>query len=168
MDIGIGLLATPTLAICCYLHPPSVTAHFRHTHTHKIKGEGTSKSSLSVGGRIRSCVGDTLPSGPGSFRLSLCLFLPPSLGENNYGTSAAFEGWLDGTDSYNLGGVSGQLGVSPQLVKQLSVEGGRLGLSCYLSSQGPRGRVGLGELISITHATTTAHHTTGSDRQMRS
>lgn len=70
----------------------------------------------------------------------LCFsFLPPSLGENNYGASAAFEGRLDGADGDGLGRVSGQLGVSPQLLKQQPVEGGCLGLSCYLSPEGPRG-----------------------------
>lgn len=38
------------------------------------------------------------------------------------------------------------MGVSPQLLEQLSVEGGSLGLSCYLSPEGKGG----GGLLSIT------------------
>lgn len=70
--------------------------------------------------------------------------LPPCLGENNDGASTAFEGRLDGADGHSLGGVSGQLRVSSQLLEQLPVEGGCLGLPCYLNSEGPRewGRVG--------------------------
>lgn len=37
------------------------------------------------------------------------------------------------------------MGVSPQLLEQLSVEGGSLGLSCYLSPEGKGGG-----LLSIT------------------
>lgn len=68
--------------------------------------------------------------------------LPPSLGENDYGASAAFEGRLDSANGYSLRRVSGQLGMSPQLLKQQPVEGGCLGLSCYLSPEGPRGEGG--------------------------
>lgn len=76
MDIGTGLMMIPTLDICCRLHPPFVT-QFRHPHT--INGEGICKSTFGVGGRIRSCVGDTLPSGPESFLVYPCLAYLPVL-----------------------------------------------------------------------------------------
>lgn len=60
MDIGKGLMTTPilTLVIYCYLHPPSATAHVRHTCTHtQNQREEICESELGAGGRIRSRVG---------------------------------------------------------------------------------------------------------------
>lgn len=130
MDIVTGVMK-----LCNLLLSPPTLCNSTHSHTHTMKGEQITCWRENQ---------DTLPSGPGSFHLYPPSFLPPSLGENNNGTSAAFEGRLDGTDSYGLGGVSGQVGVSPQLLEQLSVEGGRLGLSCYLSPEGPWGKGGVG------------------------
>lgn len=127
----------------CYLHPPSVTAHIRHTRTyHRRRGRVRAhqvwiRSFVGTGCDV---VGNSLPSGT-MINSPLCFsVLPPSLGENNEGTSAAFEGWLDSADSYSLRVVSGHFGVSPQLLEQLPVEDGRLGLPCYLSPQGPWGK----------------------------
>lgn len=80
-------------------------------------------------------------------------FLPPSLGENNDGTSAAFEGGLNCSCSQGLRGVSGHVGVPPQLLEQLSVEGGRLSLSRYLSPREPFGKDGGGYSQSRITAT---------------
>lgn len=61
--------------------------------------------------------------------------LPSTLCENYNGTSTGLKGGLDSSHSDSLRGVSGQLGVSPELLKQLSVEGGSLCLSRYLCAQ---------------------------------
>lgn len=52
-------IQTLTLAICCYLHPPSVAVHVKHTHTDKIIGEGNCKSMLLVGEGESGAVLDT-------------------------------------------------------------------------------------------------------------
>lgn len=137
-DWGTDNPPTLNLELCCYLHPPHITAH-THTHTYRSEGEGICLSTLGARGRIRTVRRHR------TFRIRFISplsfsFLPPSLSENNDGTSAAFEGRLNGSDSHGLWGVSGQLRVSPQLLEQLSVEGGRLGLSCYLSAGGRRGK----------------------------
>lgn len=79
--------------------------------------------------------------------------LPPSLGENNNCTSAALERRLHGSDSRHLGRISCQVGVSPQLFKQLPVESGCLCLAGDLSQ--PRGGTNWGRsggyLLSQTH-----------------
>lgn len=52
MDIGKGLMTTLTFTIWCYLHPPSATAHARHTCTYT--------QNQHIGGRLRSCVGQVV------------------------------------------------------------------------------------------------------------
>lgn len=150
MDIGTGLKTSPTLtlAICCYL---------RSTHPHiptPTQGEGQiiwRRESEAVLDRL-SFIWQHLTFRNRIISPLYFSFLPPSLGENNEGTSAAFEGGLNGSNGHSLWGVPGQLGMSPQLLKQLPVEGGRLGLSCYLNPEGPRGKGGWGGgLLSITH-----------------
>lgn len=86
-------------------------------------------------------------------------FLPPSLSENNDGTSTAFEGCFNSSHCYSLGGVSGQVGTFPQLLEQLSVEGGCFCLSCYLS---PEWKVTFKHTPLQTH---TGTHTTEKDWQ---
>lgn len=127
------------------------------THSHRIKGEGIWKDTLGVGrgGAVIMYMQGHLTFG--GFLTLRFTFLPPGLGENNEGTSAAFEGGLDGAHGHSLRGVSGQLAVSPQLLKQLSVEGGRLGLACYLRPEGPGARGGAGVLLSITRTLSLLH-----------
>lgn len=112
-----------------------------HTHTH-TRRMGIFTSTLGVWGRRRSWVkwaSTRLATPYLRTRIMSPLFhfsLPSSLSENNNGTSTAFEGWLNSSNSYCFCRISGQLRVSPQLHKQLSVEGGCLGLSCYLNPEG--------------------------------
>lgn len=154
-------IAGGTLKISCYLHPPYVTR--KHTRTHAYTHN---KRNLRRGD-INSILGDgcgwrTLTFGTRIVSLLSVSFLPSSLGENNYGAGAAFEGGLNGSDSHSLWGVSGQLGVPPQLLEQFSVEGGCLGLPCYLSTTM---REGWGSYSQSHTTTTTAHpviHTTWS------
>lgn len=147
MDIGIRLLTTLALVFAMsFLHPPSVTVHIWHTHTYTHTQNQRSGDMLEdiswwrENEELVKQVAMYLVTHLHDWHHFPCFsFLPPSLGENNDGTSAAFEGWLNSTDSYGLWRVSGQVWVSPQLFKQLPVEGGCLSLLCYLSPEGPRG-----------------------------
>lgn len=117
-------------------------AHSIRTHTHtNPKGRGLLEH-ISWWRENREFA---LPPALAPLFVSL---LPPSFGEDNDGASAAFEGCFDRTDGYCLWGVSSELGMSPQLFKQLPVEGSRLGLSCYLSPEWPRGE---GEGFTFNH-----------------
>lgn len=142
----------------CNSKNPLKHTRYTHTHKHESKGEGFVRAHKLVEGGLgvflTSCTGIAFPVS----------FLPPGFGEDNDGASAAFEGCFDGTNGYRLWRVSSQLGVPPQLLKQLPVEGSRLGLSCYLSPERPRG--GRGGLYFQSHQKmffSTTTHSAGRD-----
>ncbi len=173
MDTVTGLLTTPTLTICCYLHPPSVTvphhtcAHTHtNTHTHTESKERENQELCWTGSHL---LGDTLPSGPGSFHLCASLSYLPVLvrtmkalaqhlkDDSTAPTATASEGSLVRWECL--------LSSSNSCLWKVAASASRA-----IWAQRDHG-VRVGGLLSIAHTSAAALrviHTTGSDGQMRS